>query len=295
MKSLSQTVENIITTATAPNAIQNTSSPGSISGDGRMSILIQSRNKPLMENELTQIASKLLRKMPVLSSTKRKIYGQKTLIDDYGSSYVVDDEPIGEEDCYELSILVHEKIDAKVIESALRASPPSATLSHLQRLAMHKRLGSSDTDRGVLLHDYAEALRPYSEFVIYVACKSLWEGDDSPFYPKIKPLVELCEQIHLSFTALHANAGLIAAPAKAPRLQREENTQRGQDERRAICDFLVSKGEPDWYKSHSYSNYQLELLAGKHGWNRPTSSAAWHGVAPGYPNGGDMAEASENF
>lgn len=200
--------------------------------------------------------------------TKKKVYGRKALVDDFGREYFVDNEPVGEEDSVELSILYRDGLNIRTVEAALRPSPPAATLGHLQRLAMHKRLGSSDTDRAVLLHDYAEALRPYSDFVVFIACKSLWENDESPFYPKIKPVSELCELIHANFTALLRNfrddAPRIASPKTVNKYDRSQylDDPRENPMRRKVCEFLVSKGKEDYFEqTRLYSNYYLEGMA----------------------------------
>ena len=149
----------------------------------------------------------------------------------------------------------------QLLEAALRPSPPAAITEHLVRLAKHKRLGDSDKTRAILLHDYAEALRHYSDFVVYIACKTLWEDSDREFYPKIKTLREVCETFHAAFTSLLGKVvsqGTLAAAPKV-KLGKEEDSPGGKQRRREMCDYLVSIGKPDYYDQvRFWSNYDLE-------------------------------------
>jgi hypothetical protein len=229
-------------------------------------LTIAPREQPLTENNLTAIASRLLLGSPAVRFTKKKRYGRKLLKDEYGA-YGIENEPVGEEDSAEIDIVYRDGLKREVLEAALRASPPQATLGHLTRLAVHKRLGSGDQDRAILLNDYTEALRAYPDFVVYVACRSLWETTESPFYPKIKQISDLCEMIYQSFTAMLRNLKdqkTIDAPVKRGKYDKSQWYESPKDNplRRDLCDFLVGKGEPDYFEmTMAYSNYQLEIIA----------------------------------
>lgn len=210
--------------------------------------IIEPRPNPLTESQLTQIASKLLLKPPSVFWTKKKIY------DAAGCS----DNPIGEEDAVDVSIFYRGEMTRQLLEAALRPSPPAACVAHLTRLSIHKRLGSSDADRAMLLHDYADALRDYSDFVVYLACKSLWESNESPFYPKIKTLRDVCETFHVAFTGLIGRLSDQKAIAAAPPPKRvkEEDSDQGKIRRREMCEFL---GKPEYFDQvRLWSNYDLE-------------------------------------
>ena len=166
----------------------------------------------------------------------------------------------------------------QLIEAALRASPGSATIDHLKRLAMHKRLGSNDAERAILLNDYAEALLPYSDFVVYLACKMLWENTENEFYPKIKTIREICETLHRDFSGRMARLSdqkAVAAPPRRSPAVREEDSERGKIARRQLCDFLISKGKPDYYDQvRFWSNYDLEKEAAYHGYGKDAGPVA---------------------
>lgn len=200
--------------------------------------------------------------MPAVYSTKKKLYGPKEI-----DGNIYEDQPIGEEDSIDISLSYNDNVSAQIIENALRSSPPSAILSHLQRLAMHKRFGSSDNDRTVLLHDYAEALRNYSDFTVYTACRALWETDPSPFFPKIKILGDLCAIIQDSFNNLSRGGTKMITSAPAA-LDRANFYQSPKDNplRRVVCDFLISKGKKDYFNDLTESNYNLEMLARHNGY-----------------------------
>jgi hypothetical protein len=110
-----------------------------------------------------------------------------------------------------------------------------------------------------LLHDYAEGLRNYSDFVVYLACKSLWENDASPFYPKIKQISEVCELIDARFRSL------LSIGKGEPMPTIKENyfrTPKENPDRRMFCDFLISKGKPDYFEQvRFWSNYDLRKEA----------------------------------
>lgn len=152
----------------------------------------------------------------------------------------------------------------QLVETALRHSPFEAITAHLRRLAAHKTLGSSVEDRAILIHDYANALKAYSDFVVFTACKHFWEKDVGQFYPKLAVLQAICEEIHQALNNVHQKF-LPSSETKVAqsKFDKSQYCSEPQDNpsRREICDFLVSKGEPNYFDSISYSNYQLELMA----------------------------------
>lgn len=270
MEKLSEVLQNMPNTASGKTiSTSNTRQHGLMEDAGRTNCLVQ-RPQPLTENELTLIASRLLAKPLTVTSTKKKIYGPKTFSDEHGS-YVIENQPIGEEDGFEVSLSFFQNPDRKIVESALRHSPPHAATKHLMRLAVHKRLGSSDEDRAILLHDYAEALRGYSDFVVFMACKCFWENDASGFYPKIITLQSICEEIHQAILAAHRQ--LIDGKPSKPAPNRYDKSQYFLDPkdnplRRTLCDFLIAKGDEDHFEDTvMWSNYYLEMIAkSKYGW-----------------------------
>lgn len=250
--------------AKTPN-ISSTPAPSCAPVAGTMNIprALEVRKEPLTESQLMQIASKLLLKPPRVLLSKKTKLGTKTVTDETGT-YEVEGCDVGEEDDLTLEIYLRDGLVRELFEAALRPSPPSAVLYHLQRLAMHKRLGSDERDRTVLLHDYAEALRCYSDFVVFCACRMFWETNEEPFYPKIKPLRELCELLHQFFTKC-LNAPNLPTQIEA---QSSAKVSRYSDPfphpvRRQICDFLIAKGEPDYFADRHKSNYDLEEVAYK--------------------------------
>lgn len=269
-----QPLSDILPAMMSPEDLQKGQQLGLTTTDGTMIPIIKNRERALTESELTVIASKLLLRAPVVSLTKKNVYATKEI-----DGFILENQVVGQEDVIDLSIPYHSNVDLKTIESALRHSPSSASVSHLQRLAMHKRLGSSENDRTVLLHDYVAALKPYSEFTIYLACKSFWETDPSGFYPKVIVLVELCELIHMSLkNILAATSGCkqLTSTAK-PKFDMNNYYKDPRDNplRRQLCDFLISKGVDDYFDMATfYSNYQLESLARNRGWTSKSSDPA---------------------
>lgn len=47
----------------------------------------------------------------------------------------------------------------------------------------------------MLLNDYAEKLKDFSEFSIYLACRYFWESDKSDFAPNLGKLASLVQEI----------------------------------------------------------------------------------------------------
>lgn len=227
-------------------------------------LAISPRNSPLTEGELTSIASKLLLRQPIGTLQSRKKYGRKLV-----EGIWFDDMPIGDEQVFEISFPLREKLPLELLQSALRQSPPSATIQHLTHLAAHKRLGSGTADRSMLFVDYTSALRGFSDFVIYIVCKCVWEGSPEAFFPKISVMNDLCCSIQASLTRrLNEVAGTLPPPKPKAVYFKEEDTEAGQKRRREMCDYLVSVGRPDPFDEKMTSNYHIEGLAKCFGWGK---------------------------
>lgn len=204
--------------------------------DGRSIIgnQIEVRRQPLTESQLTQIASKLLAKPPSISSGKRPVYGRKKISDEFGE-YYVEDQPIGEEEAFEVGLVIPANVSEMVIESALRKSPVEATISHLMRLSVHKRLGTSEQDRAILIRDYAESLANIPEFVLHLACKHFRENGESHFFPTIKELKDICREIE---SAIKASRHKPAVQIEKKTEPEEPWTPPTDDDKEAVSNML---------------------------------------------------------
>lgn len=231
-------------------------------------ISIAPRSKPLTDAELMRIASGLLVKPPFVTFEKQKKYEKK--YDDQG---VVRDVLVGEEFTTDIVLDIRDGADKALIESALRQSPDAAILKHLQRLSLHKILGSSEKDRSILLHDYAVALGGTSEFIVWTVCKAFWEDDGNKFFPKIFELKRACSAISDGFQRAIVAPTIPPKPKFIPRV-REEESDRGKSDRAKLIKFMKEKGdENDYSNDRFYSNYQLECIASsKFGWKSETAN-----------------------
>lgn len=224
------------------------------------------RERALTLEQLTEIALRLLTKPPRLTLTEMTKYGRKSI-----EGAIYENEPIGSE------IVVVAELDflpdcpANMLNAAMAISPRSAVTNHITRLAAHKKFfGSSEKDRPLLLADYATALESFPEFVIFSVCRHYWENDRRPFVPFIDELREACEAM---VRALDDRRNPKIEKQERPKMaaMREEETPHGKDARRALCIFLVEKGEPDYFNQiRLMSNYDLErFAASKYGWKNP--------------------------
>lgn len=125
---------------------------------------------------------------------------------------------------------------------------------------MHKRLGTNDDQRTLLLHDYSESLRDFSDFTVYLACRTFREVTENPFYPQVAVLKNICVEIK---NQLMAKAfPQLMAPEKKPRFDEIYYSKPQENPiRRTLCDHITGKGGEDYFNDNSYSNYQLERLA----------------------------------
>lgn len=122
------------------------------------------------------------------------MYGRK-LIDGYWHN----NEPVGVETEIELIPRFCEDCPTPILNAALALSPPASCLKHLTHLTLHKRIGSEDSDRAILLKDYVCALQEFPEFVLATVCRFFWEKDpreerSRPFMPRIDELASVCRE-----------------------------------------------------------------------------------------------------
>ncbi len=96
---------------------------------------------------------------------------------------------------YSVSLSFVSQPSIPMLRAALVVSPPAAVMAHIQRLSLHKVLGSKSADRAVLLNDYVERLKGFAEFAVFLACKHFWENDPSDFVPKLGKLAACVEEI----------------------------------------------------------------------------------------------------
>lgn len=279
MKPLSEALTSISFSAMQEARGRSTSQHGLTRTDGKTNTQNQLavRQHQLTESQLTQIASKLLHKPLVVSCRKEKVYGRKTFSDDFGE-YVVDDQLIGEEEVFHIDVPINRNADPKWFESAIRHSPPSSTITHLSRLSLHKRLGSSDQDRSILLHDYAEALREFSEFVVFVACRHFWENDKGGFYPKIAALKQICKEIDAAIRSAYT-ATMPAIEDKRDEERERQNQEEleqlrrlaeleKQENERMIAFLVKATGRDESeFRTGWYDNYRLSMVASAHGYS----------------------------
>lgn len=228
---------------------------------------IAPRVKPLTDKQITAIVSSALSESPTIISETRKIYGTKKLLDDNGLEYIAENQVVGEERVTDITIAIKTDVAKSWLESALRIGPFEAVTTHFSKLIVHKRLGSNEKDRVILITDYLEVLQRFPEFVVAAVCRACIEDNESGFCPPIAVLKHLCEAVQGKITrALFA----IAPPEKPkePPRRREEDSDRGKADRRQLCDFLINRGEADYFDMvRLYSNYQLEgLCASKYHW-----------------------------
>lgn len=128
----------------------------------------------------------------MITFESRKKYGRKIIRDEFGE-FVDDNAVIGQHEC--AVVCVEIKQNEPFIKAALAKSPIEGTVKHIVRLSLHKRLGSTAEDRAILINDYAEKLRNYSEFSVYMACKYFWESNESDFAPNLGKLSSIAEEI----------------------------------------------------------------------------------------------------
>ena len=195
MQPLSQVLNDTLNTQREqPKDTLSHPTNGSLVVTGQTNIATATRQNPLTESQLTQIQSNLLLGLPSITFERKMKYGRKVSRDEFGE--VVDPHGvIGEEEHAVVKIDFAKTFPENMLVSALRPSPVEGTMKHLARLFLHKRLGSTPEDRAILTNDYAERLRNYPEFCVYLACRYFWENSESDFAPNLGKLVSLVEGI----------------------------------------------------------------------------------------------------
>ena len=153
-----------------------------------------------------------------------------------------------------------------MLNAALAQSPRPAYASHITRLALHKKMGSGEADRAVLLVDYADALSQYPEFIVYLVCRNYWENDRRPFVPFIDEIKEACGILRDQFEAIR-NPKLLLKNMKP--VCEIYHSPKDNPIRQKLCDFLIEQGEPDYFEQERFwSNYDLEKLAKSKGYGK---------------------------
>lgn len=127
----------------------------------------------------------------MIINEERKIYGRKRLTDDNGE-YWLDNQVVDTK--IEIDCVIDFKPEMKkdMLLAAIENSPKEACVRHIAHLTLHKKFGSGDHDRAILLNDYVRALQGFPEFVLYQICRFYWESDKRPFVPFIGEIKEAC-------------------------------------------------------------------------------------------------------
>lgn len=165
---------------------------GLMTTDGQS--IIQLRQQPLTERQLTEIASLVLRQPFTIVCEEKKVYGTKKFRDEFGDGYS-ENQVLGTEMVTDCVVDINPSLPVAMLQSALMASPHSAYLKHITHLAMHKKFGSTDQDRTIMLADYVKAIRDFPEFVVYQVCRFYWENDRRPFVPFIGEITDACKSL----------------------------------------------------------------------------------------------------
>lgn len=137
----------------------------------------------------------------------------------------------------ELSVEFLDDCSLPMLNAALAISPSSACLKHLTHLAMHKKVGSGDKDRAVMLVDYVAALGNFPEFIFAEVCRHYRENDWRPFLPFIGEMKEACVLLQEAFERARNPAPRLAAPEKPKPPRRADLNWKDLDAR-------------DWLRCH---------------------------------------------
>lgn len=259
MKALSDTLNTTLRTLGSPKGLQH----GLTIQDGQTG---QSRPQPLMANQLTAIASHVLHRGFEIVSEEKPKYLE--------TSHSEDPKIVGTQTVIDVIADLNQDCSVAMLQSALMVSPREAVLKHLTHLAIHKKMGSSEADRSVLLADYVSALKDYPEYVIYEVCKHYWENDRRPFLPFIGEMKEACEIFRTAVERLLKNKTQKTIGEKSTPKNVFYKSEKDNPIRREICDFLISQGKPDYFeKDRFWSNYDLERNAMLLGWAKSSSKA----------------------
>lgn len=254
MKQLSDTLEAMTSLTVLPKAAHH----GSTTNAGQIA-----RSQSLTANQLTGIASHVLRRGFEIVSEEKPKYLETT--------HSEEPRQVGTETVTDVIADLNQDCSMAMLQTALTVSPRESVLKHLTHLAIHKKFGSSEADRSVLLADYVSALKEYPEYVVYEVCKHYWENDRRPFLPFIGEIKQACEIFKNAISSLLKRKTDSVLVGKA---EKEKYYQSPKENpiRRKLCDFLISKGQPDYFdQDRFWSNYDLERSALGMGWDGKTS------------------------
>ena len=213
MQPLSEVLKNTALKPQEDSKKQSTQQLGSTNADGRTNIALSfpRRERALTENQVTEIASRTLRAPFKLNSISKPKYGR--MIDGYWEPNALSGEF---ETCMEISIDFVDNCPIPMLKAALALSPPQACLKHVTHLVLHKKVGSSDQDRAILISDYVTALANVPEFIFAEVCRHYRENDRRPFMPFIAEFKDSCRLLQEAFER-ELNPPARLAPREAPK------------------------------------------------------------------------------
>lgn len=170
MKQLGEVAKNTVTTATQVKQKHSTSSHGLTKTDGSLKPRLEAQPTIREKSQAIQVRSMMRRSEP-----------------NSNYDYVIDEN--GYTVKKELEPLTQGEID--LANEHKRPASKEQIISHLQRLAMHKRMDSNDQDRNAYIFaDYASRLHGVTEIEVYSMCEHFIENDhrrdsDRPFFPTL--------------------------------------------------------------------------------------------------------------
>lgn len=168
------------------------------------------------------------------------------------------------------------------------------------RLVLARRK-EGDEDIEMLCATYVEYLQKYPMDIVNNVVEEIITT--KKFFPLVSEILPRLEELNALRKALLLTfEGKRDPSKKEPEMKASFNRDdyylnpKENPLRRTMCDFLVSKGEPDWYgRTTAYSNYQLEGLCRKHGWSPSETPTPPPPVAPLPQGGGDGADFDTPF
>jgi hypothetical protein len=227
----------------------------------RGEILRAPRNQPLTQKQLTAIAFNALRSGFEIILEEKQLFSPENHFDEQSKQ-------TGSGTKIDIIADINPNCPENIIISALTVSPPESYLKHLSHLAMHKKFGSNDMDRAVLLTDYVSSLATFPEFIVFMVCRHYWENDRRPFLPFIGEIKEACQLFKsvLERELARKKQPILIGTENKPVSNYYEDPLKNPI-RRHLCDFLVQQGKPDYFtQSRFWSNYDLEKEALRFGW-----------------------------
>ena len=173
---------------------------------------------------------------------------------------------------------------AALWETLLRPAPKSHVIYHLGRLAAHRRNTRGGEAFQVIMEDIALDVGDVSEWAVVMACAEM-RKKNSAWFPNTGEILDIIKKYSSMLENLYVKRLEGAKPAEGKSFNRRDmnNYYKNPKEnplRRELCDFLLQKGEPDYFDfTAMYSNYQLEIVAAsKYGWRSATINGG--SVAP---------------